>query len=224
MKTVLITGASRGMGKATAKKFLAEGWRVIGTSTDGEGRSNEHGFELVALDFLKPESILTAVENIKRLAPSIDVLINNAGVVIPLDRKDIDTINVERLRETLQVNLIGLIDFAERILLSMNEGGHIINVGSQSAILSEPLDDDDTDAPAYRISKTAINMYTKLLAKRLEKKGITVSSIDPGWVKTDMGGKEAQRLPEEVAQEMYDLATSKVESGQFWRSGKKRGW
>ena len=224
MKTIVITGASRGIGLATAKKFLADGWFVIGTSTSGVDSLNNANFRIVTLDYLDPSTIPAAVEEIGSLNRKVEVLFNNAGVVLPADRTDIDTLNVVKLRQTLEVNLVGTVDFTEQLLPIINPGGHIINVGSRSAILSAALEDDDTDAPAYRISKVAINMYPKLLSKRLETKEITVSSIDPGWVRTDMGGPNAERPAEEVAQEVYELATSKPETGQFWKSGEKRSW
>ena len=84
---------------------------------------------------------------------------------------------------------------------------------------------NDGYAPAYRISKAALNMYTHTRSKSLKEQNIILSSIDPGWVKTDMGGKEAQREPEEAAEDIYNLAIrDDIETGQFWRQGKKRSW
>ena len=73
-------------------------------------------------------------------------------------------------------------------------------------------------------SKTTLNMYTKLLAKRLDEMHIKVSSLDPGWTQTDMGGKTAPRLPKDVAGDILNLLTSNVKSGCFWHQGKVRKW
>ncbi len=225
MKTIVITGASRGIGKATARRFLDEGWFVIGTSTSGNTIFNDANFKSVVLDYLKPETIPVAVGEVKNVAKSIDVLLNNAGVVFDLPDTAVDIL---KLRKTLEVDLIGHIDLTERLLSLIAKGGHIINVGSCSAVLNDPL--DDIDAPAYRIAKTALSMYTKLLARRPRDMDIVVSSIDPGWVKTDMGNSAASedskpdREPEDVAQDIYDLVMSNPETGQFWRFGKKRSW
>ena len=220
MKNVIITGASRGIGLATAKKFLDEGWFVIGTATSSKrGQLDSPNFKWVTLDYLRPESISMAVDEIKKLNIGIDVLINNAGALF--EPEDEIKIDILKLRKTLEVNLIGQVDFTKKILSIISNGGQIINVGSRSAILNEEL--RDIDAPAYRISKVAINMYTKLLARQLGDRGISVSSIDPGSVKTDMN-PQAKKLPEEVAEEMYALATTKRTTGQFWRSGKMRDW
>lgn len=90
--------------------------------------------------------------------------------------------------------------------------------------LTENIGDNELDYPAYRISKTALNMYTKTLASRLQKQEITVSSVHPGWVKTDMGGEDAPREPEEAANQIYKLATTPHETGLFWHDNDKFAW
>ena len=230
MKIIVITGASRGIGRATAQKFLDEGWRVIGTSTSGDSNFDNENFKLVTLDYLRPETISTSAEEIKKMTDVIDVLLNNAGVVFDLPDVAID---IAKLRKTLEVDLIGQIDLTERLIPLIKDGGHIINVGSRSAVLNEPL--DDIDAPAYRIAKTALSMYTKLIAQRPLNKKIIASSIDPGWVKTDMGNAGAteelkpNREPEDVVNDIYNLIMSNPETGYFWkfrtgRRGEKRSW
>jgi NAD(P)-dependent dehydrogenase (short-subunit alcohol dehydrogenase family) len=207
MATVLITGVTRGIGKATAEKFSKEGWGVIGTSTSGE-----KGYQL---DLAEPSSIESLANELEKAGQVMDVLINNAAVSL---KEDLSTDN---LRATLEVNLIGLIDLTERLLSRIKDGGHIINISSQAG----SLEDFDTHSnPSYKISKTALNMYTKVLAARLENRRIRVSSLDPGWVKTDMGGSSAPRDPKEAAEDLFKLVTSEVESGHFWHKGKKRSW
>ncbi|CZJ29667.1 short chain dehydrogenase [Legionella pneumophila] len=76
--------------------------------------------------------------------------------------------------------------------------------------------------PHYKMSKASLNMYTKLLAERLPQ--ITVSSFDPGWVKTNMGTQNAKKLPSETALEIYELISMKKKSGYFWLNGKPRDW
>jgi NAD(P)-dependent dehydrogenase (short-subunit alcohol dehydrogenase family) len=217
MKTVVITGVSRGMGKAIAKKFLSEGWEVIGTSTSGKALLQHEYFQVYLVNMLHPQSIKAFAENLKKSQVRIDALINNAGVYLD---EDTDAVSIVALRKTLEINLIGLIDLTERILPLMNEGGSIVNMSSGMGSLTNL---DSPNYPAYRISKVAINVYTRILAARLRGK-ITVSSMDPGWVRTDMGGSGAPRDPREPAEEMFHLATSQVESGYFWYQGKKRSW
>ena len=218
MKQVLITGASRGIGRATAEEFLAHSWSVIGTSTSGKTAVNHPGLTMLRLDFLRPESVHEFSSKIIVEGGHFDVLVNNAGVSLDEGPK----ISIDALRRSLEVNLIGLVDLTERLIPMIASGGHIINVSS--GLSSITVNSMPTYAPAYSISKAAVNMYTRILAERLRGKGITVSSIDPGWVKTDMGGPAAPRHPSEPAREIYELAVSGRETGQFWHNSVKRPW
>ena len=219
MKTALITGTSRGIGKATAEKFLAEGWQVIGTSTSGKVTIDSKNFKTLKLNLTSPLSISGAA---KKVGVKIDVLVNNAGTLEDFDDK---TLIIKKLRKTLEVNLIGLADFTNRIIPRMKKGGNIINISSSVSSLMEPLLAHGSFASSYKISKTALNMYTQVLSGILKKSGIKVSSLDPGWVKTDMGGYEAESLPKEPAEDIFKLATRKsLPTGKFWYKGKQRSW
>jgi NAD(P)-dependent dehydrogenase (short-subunit alcohol dehydrogenase family) len=219
MKTALITGVSRGIGRATAEKFLAGGWAVIGTSTSGSSPVKHPVLQVHTLNLLDAGNIREFADGIARSVGRIDVLVNNAGV--SLNGDDGAGLPVDTLRKTLDVNLVGLIDLTERLLVAVGDGGHIINLSSGlGSITGSP----GSFAPAYSISKAAVNMYTRKLAARLQGRGITVSSIDPGWVKTDMGGSGATRDPREPAEEIFQLAAARVESGLFWHRGKQRAW
>jgi NAD(P)-dependent dehydrogenase (short-subunit alcohol dehydrogenase family) len=218
MKTVVITGTSRGIGKATAQKFLDQGWEVIGTSTSGKTPVIHDNLKMHQLDLADSESILRFIGGITGRKTTINVLINNAGIGLPADREHI---SVDVLRQTLEINLIGLIALTESLLPLMLNNGHIINVSSALASLTEDM---GTWSPAYRISKAGVNMYTRHLANVLRSRRVTVSSFDPGWVRTDMGSMNAPRDPSESAEELFQLATASVDSGYFWRGGKKRAW
>ncbi|MEQ1500389.1 MAG: SDR family NAD(P)-dependent oxidoreductase, partial [Parcubacteria group bacterium] len=113
MKILLITGASRGIGRATAQKFLDMGDFVIGTSTSGESALKHDNLVMVKLDLSKSESIKECVKNIEKLGKKIDILINNAGINV--EDWEETVLDVSRLRETLEVNLIGMVDFTEQI-------------------------------------------------------------------------------------------------------------
>jgi NAD(P)-dependent dehydrogenase (short-subunit alcohol dehydrogenase family) len=217
MKTLIITGVSRGIGKATAEKFLDEGWHVIGISTLGNSSIQSNDLEVYKTDLSNPGSIKNFVDIIEESKVKVDVLINNAAISIDSHR----AIDIELLRKTLEVNLIGLVDLTERLLPMVNSDGHIINLSSGLGSLADAT---NSYAPAYRISKVAVNMYTRTLASRLSDRDIIVSSVDPGWVKTDMGGAGAQRNPVQPAKEIFDLATSRVDTGYFWYQGRKKAW
>jgi NAD(P)-dependent dehydrogenase (short-subunit alcohol dehydrogenase family) len=218
MKTIVITGVSRGIGQATAGTFLDRGWHVIGTARAGASPLIHENLQMYRLDLAKAASISSFVQALRMRTIALDAVLNNAGIGLPADTEHL---SIEVLRETLEVNLIGLIALTEALLPIVLDGGHIINVSSALASLTQ---DAGTWSPAYRISKAGVNMYTRHLAEVLRKRHITVSSFDPGWVRTDMGSMSAPRDPSEPAEELFALATASVESGYFWRGGKKRAW
>lgn len=226
MKTIIITGASRGIGLATAQKFLSEGWRVVGTYLNTPIPIKDKNLTVVKYDQGDSKSIAQAVAQIKEIAHQVDALINNAGVL--LDAKDNFTDPV-KVRQTLEVNVVGVIDLTEQLLPLLCKGGHVVNLNSGYGSISAPILDDET-AIGYRISKAALNMYTRHLAFRLESEGIVVSALAPGWVKTDMGNMVAtetegpDRTPEQAADDIFTLVTTIKETGQFWRLGKKTEW
>jgi NAD(P)-dependent dehydrogenase (short-subunit alcohol dehydrogenase family) len=223
-KTVIITGVGRGIGKATAEKFLAEGWQVVGTYHRTQP-AEQAGLISIQMDLAKPESIAAAAEQIKNKISRVDALVNNSGIILDYEEKVI----LEKIRGTFEVNLFGLIDFTEKILPLISEGGHIVNVTSRYGSFSEmPI--KESDVVGYRLSKASLNMYTRILAFMLRDKKINVSSIHPGWVSTDMGNKVASstekpdREPAEAAQDIFALATSNGPSGKFWFQGEEFGW
>lgn len=225
MKTAVITGAGRGIGRATAKKFLDEGWMVIGTFHKNPIPFADPRIVAVELDLSSPGSIDGAVRKIRERGGKIDVLVNNAGVIF--DSGDV-VADADKVRKTLDVNVVGTIDLTEKLLPLLAEGGRVVNIDSAYGSFSMPIDDETSTG--YRISKAALNMYTRTLAFRLKKREIAVSSLDPGWVNTDMGNAVASetekpdREPEQAADDIYRLATSSVPSGRFWRFGKERAW
>jgi len=226
MKTVVITGASRGIGLATAKRFLAEGWRVIGTYLNTLIPLQDKNLIAIQYDQGNSESIAKLANQIKETSFRIDALINNAGILLDADDKTADPAKV---KNTLEVNVVGIIDLTEQLLSLLQEGGHIVNLNSGYGSISAPILDDETSA-GYRISKAALNMYTRHLAFRLEPRGVIVSSLAPGWVKTDLGYSVAtetekpDRTPEQAADDIFQLVATVKETGQFWRLGKKTEW
>lgn len=224
MKTVLITGIGRGIGRALAHVFLDKGFFVIGTSTKGTVDFEHEHLSVCQLDLSLSPSIDECVKTISGLGKKIDILINNAGVMLDED----DTVLVpDKLRATLEVNLVGTADFTEHMLEDMTAEGHIIFLASTAGSLgySEQLKDHfPLHYPAYKISKAALNMYMRTLATRLKSGDLIVSSVHPGWVRTEMGGAEATTSPEDAAAAIYAFALTSPETGFFWYEGKRLPW
>lgn len=220
MKTALITGGSRGIGRATVEKFLEEGYRVISTSTTGNFTYSNENLMTRKLEMQSHYQIVSFVEWMEKEGGKIDVLVNNAAV---LKEKDATIVNIAYLRQTLNVNLIGTIQLTEELLLRglINSGGRIVNISSRYGLMSQ---DYGSDCPSYAMSKVALNKYTKILAPRVAEKGIEVYSFGPGWVKTDMGGSDAPRDPKEPAAEIYELVNSERENGVFYSGLEKGDW
>jgi len=225
MKTVVITGASKGIGLATVQRFLAEGWQVVGTFLSASIPLEHPDLVSIQYDQGNSESIARAAEQISAVAPHVDALINNAGVLLD---KDDRTANPVKVRKTLEVNVVGVIDLTERLLPLLQKDSHIVNMDSGYGQFASSIDDEFV--AGYRISKAALNMYTRHLAFRLRSRGVIVSSLAPGWVKTDMGYSIAtetegpDRTPEQAADDIFQLVTTVKESGYFWEFGKKIEW
>ncbi len=218
MNRVIITGASRGIGKALAQKFLREGFFVLGTSINGVLDYSHKNLQAVQLDLLDSKSILDASKIVNSIEGSFDILINNAGALFDDGENEIV---IDKLRKTLEVNLIGPIDFTQKILSKINNGGHIVNISSSAGSLEKV---HHTNYPCYKVSKAGLNMFTVYLSHLLKDK-VTVSSVHPGRVKTEMGAWEGDMTPDEAAEYIYNTATNKtIESGQFWFKGEKFPW
>ena len=209
-KTAVVTGAISGIGLALTQKLLAEGYRVIGTSRSGQIADFNHpNLTVVTLDVTNDASIAQAVAEIGQLAPSIDVLVNNAGV-----GSDLGTITPERnaLRDTFATNVDGTILFTEPMLPLVRDGGQIVFLSSKMGLVSHAA----PDSPAYRVSKAAINMYAAILAERVADRTIGVTPMHPGWVQTRMGGSSAPFTVEQSAAGLFRGIEARPESGKFW--------
>ncbi len=220
MKTAFITGISRGIGKAAALRFLQEGYQVIGTSTSGKSSIEHSACECLTLSLDRPESIKSLIQYLADSGQELQVLVNNAAVL--LENWSNPVVNMDFLRRTFAVNIIGTVELTEGLLPFLVSGqSHIVNISSGWGSFSEK--GFGANVPHYKMSKSALNMYTKLLAERLKNQGIGVYALDPGWVKSDMGTQAAERHPKEVAQEILNLLDDKP-SGHFWHRDQIRPW
>jgi NAD(P)-dependent dehydrogenase (short-subunit alcohol dehydrogenase family) len=209
---VLVTGASKGIGKALTEKLLANDFSVIGTSRNGEFDLEHKDFYSLKLDLSKPESIEIAHKEIFNKFNKIDILINNAGI-----GPDLDTDFPERdsFNQTFNVNVNGTVFFTEPVIELITQNGIILNVSSKMGSLDVC---ERTDSVAYRMSKSALNMYTKILTNRLSKK-VRVASIHPGWVKTTIADDNiinGRLTPEKSAENIFEFISKDFKNGIFW--------
>lgn len=206
MKTVLITGANRGLGLEFARQYVADGWETLATARQlskadelRQVAAKHAGLSLHELDVRSHESVQRLAGKLN--GKPIDLLLHNAGIY-PREGQNVGQIDYNGWRETMEINLFGVMGLTEALLknVAASERKQIaaISTGMSSlrGVESGPVGKAWTSYQ-YRTSKTALNMALSLLAKELEPRGISVAIIDPGWVKTDMGGPGAQLTPEQ---------------------------
>ena len=219
-KYILITGANRGLGLGFTKKYLEQNHFVVATQ-----RSIQNVGELVFLQtefsqHLKIEKLDLENQNdilvlSKRLASKnrkFDLIINNAGVCFD---ENFGHWQSSTFETSFKVNVIGPALLTQALIPMINEGGKVIQISSGRGSISENQGAHD-GLDAYGISKTALNMLTKRLASKAECQNITIASIDPGWIQTDMGGTEAPL----TIQEAVDNLVRTIEQLTLKDSGK----
>lgn len=184
-RTVLITGASTGIGRATAERFQREGWNVGATMrspNDGQELSALPNVHVIRLDVTDPESITSAVAEVTERFGSIYALINNAGFAAygPLEITSAETI-----RRQLDTNVIGLLEVTQAVIPVMrNQGeGVIVNISSVGGRLAFPF------GSLYHGSKFAVEGISEALVYELLPVGIRVKVVEPGDVATDFAGR-----------------------------------
>ncbi len=223
MKTVLITGAYRGLGLEVARQLTERGYRVILTARKHDAgqaaAAKLKNATFLELDITDAGSVARAAGQVSQL----DVLINNAAIIAEGDA-DILHLPPELVLRTLATNTLGALRVAQAFLphLLKSPAGRIVNVSSGGGQLSEM----GTWAPAYCISKTALNAVTCQLAAALKPHGIAVNSVCPGWCRTEMGGPGAPRSVEEGTAGIVWLAADapQEKTGLFWRDREVIPW
>jgi NAD(P)-dependent dehydrogenase (short-subunit alcohol dehydrogenase family) len=232
-KIAVVTGGNRGIGLEICRQLGRRGdLRVLLTSRDdSRGRTAAKKLaadgaevEFRSLDVTRERSVKALAEFVEKNLGRCDVLVNNAGILAdPRGSRFLDS-RVETYRETLDTNLFGPLMLAQALapLMKKHRYGRIVNVSSGMGQLS----DMGVGSPAYRVSKTALNALTRILAADLKDGGVLVNSMCPGWVKTDMGGPTAPRTVEQGADTAVWLATlpDGGPTGGFFRDRKPIPW
>ena len=228
MKNIFITGGNRGIGKGLVEIF-SENYKVFFSTRDEqkarsvmESISNEN-IDYVTMDVGHGESVLSAIELLKEKTDSIDILINNAGILIPGLKYKIDAIETDddSILKTFNINTVGVLRVCKAVLPMMPPASRIINISSGMG----QMEGMSTGSIAYRLSKSALNALTIVLSQELSSKNIKVNAICPGWVQTDMGGYDATLTVKESVESIKKFALSNnFPNGKFLRHGEVLPW
>jgi NAD(P)-dependent dehydrogenase (short-subunit alcohol dehydrogenase family) len=210
LKNILVTGAGNGIGLGLTKKLLSEGAAVIAITRSGDIENFSHPeLTVIKCDISSEESIKIAAERFKSFGVELDCLINNAGVGLDLG----DNIPTAALMNaTFATNTTGTVLFTEAFMDFVKDGGQIIFLSTAMALLRNIA----PNAPAYRMSKAAINIYSVMLSQRLAAKRVRVTPLHPGWVQTRMGGETAPVTLEQSVNGIYKAVKDNTTTGKFW--------
>jgi NAD(P)-dependent dehydrogenase (short-subunit alcohol dehydrogenase family) len=230
MKTALITGANKGIGYEVACELAGKGFHVfVGARNRDAGRKAVEQIAkkggkatFLEIDVADNASVTTAAGEFAKTADHLDVLVNNAGIIVDGDDAILESSD-DLLRKTLETNTLGALRVTRAFvpLLRKSKAPRVINVSSGGGQLTGGA---DGWSPAYCISKTALNGVTSQLAAALPK--FAVNSVCPGWVRTDMGGQGASRSVEEGADTIVWLAADAPQkiTAKFLRDRKELPW
>ncbi len=231
LKTVLITGANKGIGLEVCRQLARAGHRIILSARSAERGENAVtelaaeglGVEFLLLDTSEEHSILRAARELKERHKAINVLINNAAI-LPTWEGTILEATAAELRETFQTNVIGPVLLTQALLPLLEAGkpARVINVSSLLGSMQKMTD----GWPGYGISKAALNAATRKLAQALQSRGISVIAASPGWVRTDMGTQDAPLALEQggrnIARFVADVPFSQTD--QFLTESGEAPW
>ena len=179
--------------------------------------------DYVTMDVADEQSVLKGIESLKEKTDSIDILINNAGILIPGLKHKIDAVETddESILKTFNINTVGVLRVCKAVLPLMRATSRIINISSGMG----QMEGMSTGSVAYRLSKSALNALTIVLSQELLSKDIKVNAICPGWVQTDMGGYEATLTVKESVESIKKFALSdNFPNGKFLRHGEILPW
>jgi NAD(P)-dependent dehydrogenase (short-subunit alcohol dehydrogenase family) len=218
MPTVLITGANRGIGFEFARQYASDGWRVIATARQSSPELDGLGARVEELDVRDLDALVALGSSIERL----DLLIANAGTWIPEQAESPD--EGRAWTEMLTTNTVAPYLLAKSVLREVGETrGKLMALTSGMGSIAE----SSGGYVPYRSSKAALNMAWHSLAIEAKRLGVVAAVLDPGWVKTRMGGASAPTPPEQSVAEMRRLIErlGPADSGGFFkRDGSRHEW
>jgi NAD(P)-dependent dehydrogenase (short-subunit alcohol dehydrogenase family) len=230
----IVTGAYRGLGFETCRQLAQQGYRVVlAARKEPQGRGaaevlREEGLDVIfhTLDVTSDASVQALAEFLEKTFGRLDVLVNNAGIFPDTapwtGESSIFNADLDTVRTGLETNTLGPLRLCQALIPLMQGKGRVVNISSGMGQLSEM----NGCCPGYRLSKTALNAVTRILAEELKDTDIKVNSICPGWVRTEMGGQDAPLSIEEGAKGIVWAAVLPDEgpTGGFFRHGERIDW
>lgn len=222
-RTVVITGANRGLGLEFARQFVAAGAKVVGTARDPESATElaATGARVLPLDVTDGASVAALAEALA--GTEIALLVNNAGINGGVSTKE--GVDYERIARILEVNTIGPMRVTHALTPHLVAAGDasVVNISS----IMGSIERTGGGGLGYRESKAALNMFTRSYAMEHRDDGMVCIAVHPGWVKTDMGGERAPLTPEESIRGLRRVieGLSPEHSGRFFQhDGEELPW
>lgn len=228
-KIAVVTGANRGIGFEICRQLAQKGITVVLTARDpakGEAAKQklaEFGLNVLfhPLEITKDASAKALAGYLEKEFGRLDILINNAGVFLESWDQPALTADLALVQKTLETDFYGPFRMIQVLapLLKKSQDPRIVNMSSGMGTLT----DMDGNCPGYRVSKTGLNALTRIFATELKE--AKINSMCPGWVRTDMGGENAERSVEQGADTAVWLSTKKnIPTGKYFRDRKEIEW
>jgi NAD(P)-dependent dehydrogenase (short-subunit alcohol dehydrogenase family) len=229
-RIAVVTGANRGIGLEVVRQLAGDGFTaILGARDPDRGaaaaeRLGSEGLDVEArqIDVSDPASVAAFGAALERDHDRLDALVNNAAIHYDTWQTGVEA-DLDVVREALETNLLGAWRTTQACLPLLRRPGsaRIVNVSSGAGALT----DMGGGAPAYRISKTALNALTRVLANELRRDGILVNAVCPGWVATDMGGPGGRPVADGAASVMWAVRIpDDGPTGDFFRDGRRIDW
>lgn len=229
MKTILISGVSRGIGRQLMHDFLRQHNYVIGLVRNQDDVSKLstyysdlgfHNFRVIHCDLTNDESLYYFGENIISITDKIDVLVCNAGVGIGSGM--ISDCSILEAKYFFDINFWGAWRLYQTVDELLVEGSRVVNISSNLGLKSKL---EEGGLPGYKLSKWALNGLTIQLSSELKNRGIIVFAVCPGWTQTDMGGAKAPYTLQYTSQNLIDLCfQDNISTGSFYENGRVVDW
>jgi NAD(P)-dependent dehydrogenase (short-subunit alcohol dehydrogenase family) len=211
-KRVLITGVNKGLGFALTELYLKQDFIVFGGVLNEPSEKilklkEQYGdmLNIIPMDISSDTSVSYSAVEVSRLTDNVDILINNAGVHFEASFAPLEEVDFQVAMDTFNINALGPLRVTKAFIPFIKRGDTkvIVNISSESGSIGECWRDREFD---YGMSKAALNMQSVLLQGYVKPERIKVLAVHPGWMRTDMGGVEADISPEIAAEGIYELA------------------